>query len=89
MKYLHLPVGEVIKYYWAKWKRTSIRSNDSTYKDNYYYMPIECYCDVTGGSGYTYDEESGACDYCKSVIRQINGHSNTINVNFDDDNLFK
>lgn len=86
MEYLDLPIGEVIiADYGIKWKRTKIRDENSTYKDNYYYMPMECYCDVECGDGYTVTDEYGSCDRCDSVIRQINGHNNEVEVNFDDD----
>ena len=91
MKYLNLPIGEVIIHdHDIEWKRTNIRDNESTYKDNYYYMPIECFCDVDcTGCGYTVMDECGPCDYCESTIRQINGHNDEINVDFDNDKLFE
>ena len=90
MKYLDLPIGEIITdYLGIKRKRTNIRDNTSRCEDNYYYMPIECYCDVECGGGYTYSDEWGDCDYCHKRIRQVNGHNGDIEVDYDDPNLFK
>ena len=87
MKYLNLPIGEVITSdHGIKWKRTKIRGNESVYEDNYYYMPMECFCNVDcTGCGYTTNDEYGTCDYCESVIRQINGHNDEIEIDFDSD----
>ena len=74
-----LPVGEVITdEYGIKWQRTNVRDADSTYEDNYYYVPVECHCNVDIGAGYTVSDEHGDCDYCLSVIRQINGHNDEL-----------
>ena len=89
MKYTNLPIGEIIEdNLGIEWKRTNIRDTTSTYEDNYYYMPVECHCNVECGGSYTIQDEHGDCDYCCSVIRQINGHNDDIGVDFDDAKLF-
>jgi len=72
-----LEIGEVIKYRGSKWKRTALRDSTSTYADNYYYEPLECFCHQDEGGGYTYQDEYGDCDYCLGLIRQIFGHNDS------------
>lgn len=43
MEYPDKPVGQLVDYCCIQWKRTNRRDADSTYSDNYYYMPAECY----------------------------------------------
>ena len=86
-----LLVGEIItNHAGIEWKRTNIKDKKSMYKDNYYYMPMKCFCDVDcDGAGYTYMDEYGSCDRCTSLIRQINGHNDGIKVYFYDVGLFE
>ena len=89
MEYPDKLVGQKITdEFGVVWKRTNRRDEDSTYSDNYYYMPTECYCDADQGCGYTFNDEYGPCDYCESTIRQIYGHNDDIEVDFDDPTLF-
>ena len=89
MKYLNLPIGEVITdEHGVQWKRTNVRDMTSLCEDNYYYMPVECYCDVGLGAGYTYSDEHGGCDYCEHFIRQIKGYNIDIKADYDDKSLF-
>ena len=82
-------VGEIVgDWAGAQWKRTNRRDMESTYPDSYYYMPVECHCDVVDNSGYTHHDEHGPCDHCESKITQINGHNDGIDVDFDDPTLF-
>ena len=93
MKYLNLPIGEIVTdHTGVEWKRTNIRDKDSTYEDNYYYMPIKCYCGIECGGGYTYADEYGygECAHCLNVLYQINGHNDEFAVeDFDDPALFE
>lgn len=89
MKHINLPIGEIIEDdLGIKWKRTNIKDAAFTYEDSYYYMPIECHCNVECDDGYTIQNKYGPCDYCCSVIRQIKGNNNDIDVDFDDKALF-
>ena len=89
MEYLNLPVGEIITdEHDIRWKRTNVRDPDSRCGDNYYYMPVECYCYVDIGAGYTYSDEHGGCDCCEHLIRQIYGHNTDIEADHDDESLF-
>lgn len=83
-------VGEIITdCEGTELKRTNRRDMESTYPDNYYYMPMECYCDVDyDGGGYTFNDEYGLCDHCDNKIRQTYGHNDSIDVDFDDETLF-
>lgn len=78
-KYPQLLVGEIIiDHLGIEWKRTNIRNIQSTYDDNYYYLPVECYCDIEIGGGYTFNDENGDCDHCEGTIRQINGYNDEL-----------
>ena len=88
-KYLDLPIGEIVTdHLGIEWKRTNHRDISSVYEDNYYYMPMKCFCDVEVGGGYTHRDEWGPCDHCDSLIRQINSHNDDVKVDFDNENLF-
>lgn len=93
-KYPKLLVGEtVIAHIGIGWKRTNIRNIRSLCDDNYYYMPVSCYCDEDVGGGYTYSDEWGECDHCINSIRQVKGDnseltSETIGFDIDKDTLF-
>ena len=86
-----LLIGEAIEdYAGILRKRTNIKDDKSAHADNYYYIPMECYCDKTfDSSGYTYSDEYGPCDYCKNMARQVNGNNTAIAVDFNDQSLFK
>lgn len=90
MKYPDKLVGEEITdEFGTVWRRTNRRDMKSTYADNYYYMPTDCFCDTdVTGCGYTFSDEWGDCDYCLGMIRQIHGHNDGIEVDFDDPMLF-
>ena len=78
---MELLIGETITdHLGIEWRRTNVRDPESTYDDNYYYAPLECHCNVSDMSGYTVQDEYGPCDHCESVIRQINGHNDDIDV---------
>lgn len=97
-KYPQLLVGEIIiDHLGIEWKRTNIRNIKSLCDDNYYYLPVECYCDIDVGGGYTYSDEHGDCDHCIGAIRQIRGHNTDLTVEalgfvsgafFDEEMLF-
>lgn len=84
-EYLKLPVGEIVTdYLGIEWKRTNIRNIESSCDDNYYYMPIKCYCDIEVGGGYTYSDEHGDCDHCINAIRQIKGDNTELTPEITD-----
>lgn len=78
-EYPKLLVGEIVTdHFGIEWKRTNVRDIQSLHDDNYYYLPVECFCDVDVGGGYTYSDEHGECDYCESTIRQVKGDNSEL-----------
>ena len=88
MKYLYLTIGEIIDYKDSgiKFLRTYFRDKTATYEDNYYYLPLKCYCNSREDKcedGYTYQDEYGDCDYCLDSIRTIYANNSVLKeVNF-------
>lgn len=93
-KYSKLLIGEIITdHLGIEWKRTNVRDILSLCDDNYYYMPLGCYCDEDVGGGYTYSDEHGDCDYCIGSIRLILGSNceltpSEIGFDFDEKVVF-
>lgn len=67
-----------------EWIRTDRIDAESTYEDNYYYIPVECHCDTDVGAGYTMSDEHGSCDFCLFIIRQVNGHNDAIELSSEE-----
>lgn len=81
-EYLNLKIGEIIKEYGVDWVRTDVKDPDSTYPDNFYYLPLECHCD------YNDNEDSdepifflGECSFCMEEIVQIKGDKSILKCN--------
>jgi hypothetical protein len=93
-EYPKLLVGEIVTdHIGIEWKRTNIRDIKSLCDDNYYYMPVSCYCDEDVGAGYTYSDEWGDCDHCLNSLRQIKGDNSEltrkeIGFDFNEETLF-